>query len=128
MPRYGDMSILCMILLRLMSILIQITTTLTLPKLGGSDELSWETAKTYSNTDDKKAKLKYKKVTDYAGAVAGSYKALRNIPFNIYGPVSTYTWLGTRYQGTSGFSFNIYDDGSIDRDGTYYAFGLRAAQ
>ena len=128
MPRYGDMSILCMILLRLMSILIQITTTLTLPKLGGSDELSWETAKTYSNTDDKKAKLKYKKVTDYAGAVAGSYKALRNIPFNIYGPVSTYTWLGTRYQGSSNYIYIINADGSIYNSSPILAFWLRAAK
>ena len=110
---------------------MQIDYSLSLPKLGGNDALPWNTALTYINQNtaaEIKAKLKYKKVTDYATAVSGNYKTLRNIPFNIYRYSAELTWLGTRNQGSNTHSYNIDYYGTLASEYTYDVQGLRVAK
>ena len=117
--------------LRIMAQKMQIDYSLSLPKLGGNDALPWNTALTYINQNtaaEIKAKLKYKKVTDYATAVSGNYKTLRNIPFNIYRYSAELTWLGTRNQGSNTHSYNIDYYGTLASEYTYDVQGLRVAK
>ena len=101
------------------------TNNLVLPKLSGADELSWDVAQTYSNSN-----LKYKKITDYVTAVSSNYKAIRNIQINIStnAELSKYTWLGTRDSDHSNNSFSIYPGGLVYYYNTNNAFGVRAAK
>ena len=117
--------------LRIMAQKMQIDYTLSLPKLGGNDELAWSTAKAYSGLNtaaEIKEKLKYKKVTDYATAVSGSYKTLRKITTRVYGISIQETWLGTRNQGANTHSYNIDYHGMIASEYTYSLLGLRVAK
>ena len=117
--------------LRIMAQKMQIDYTLSLPKLGGNDALPWNTALTYINQStaaEIKAKLKYKKVTDYATAVSGSYKALRKITTRVYGISIQCTWLGTRNQGANTHSYNIDYYGTLASEYTYTLQGLRVAK
>ena len=117
--------------LRIMAQKMQIDQTLSLPKLGGNDALPWNTALTYCNQNTAaviKEKLKYKKVTDYATAVSGSYKALRKITTRVYGISIQCTWLGTRNQGSNTHSYNINYYGTLASEYTYTLQGLRVAK
>ena len=117
--------------LRIMAQKMQIDYTLSLPKVGGNDALPWNTAKTYSGLNTAaviKEKLKYKKITDYARAVSGSYKALRKITTRVYGISIQETWLGTRSQGANTHGYNIDYHGMIASEYTYSLLGLRVAK
>ena len=117
--------------LRIMAQKMQIDYTLSLPKLGGNDALPWNTALTYINQStaaEIKEKLKYKKVTDYATAVSGSYKTLRKITTRVYGTSIQCTWLGTRNQGSNTHSYNIDYYGTLASEYTYSLLGLRVAK
>ena len=117
--------------LRIMAQKMQIDYTLSLPKIGGHDELAWTTAITYSGPNtaaEIKEKLKYKKVTDYARAVSGSYKELRKIKTRVYGTSIENTWLGTSNQGANTHSYNIDYYGLIASEYTYSLLGLRVAK
>ena len=117
--------------LKIMAQKMQIDYTLSLPKLGGNDALPWNTALTYINQNtaaEIKEKLKYKKVTDYARAVSGSYKTLRNIKINIYRYSVELTWLGTRHQDVNTKNYNIDYYGTLASEYTYDVQGLRVAK
>ena len=117
--------------LRIMAQKMQIDHTLSLPKLGGNDALPWNTALTYCNQNtaaEIKEKLKYKKVTDYARAVSGNYKTLRNITIHFYGNTAETTWLGTRHQDANKYSYSIDYYGTLASEYTYTVQGLRVAK
>ena len=106
-------------------------TSVSLPKLKNTttDVLALDEAKKYSESDSQKQALKYKKTTDYATAVRSNYKSLRGISINIYEgeSYSQFTWLGTRYSGSSGSSYHVSPSGALDINATSVAFGLRSA-
>ncbi len=117
--------------LRIMAQKMQIDYSLSLPKLGGNDALPWNTALTYINQStaaEIKEKLKYKKVTDYARAVSGNYKTLRNIKINIYRYSAELTWLGTRHKDVNTKNYNIDYYGTLASEYTYDVQGLRVAK
>ena len=105
--------------------------SVSLPKLKNTttDVLTWDEAKKYSESDSQKQALKYKKITDYATAVRSNYKSLRGISISIYEgeSYSQFTWLGTRYAGSSSTSYFIYPSGDLNNRLTHNAFGLRPA-
>ena len=117
--------------LRIMAQKMQIDYTLSLPKLGGNDALAWNAAKIYSTLNTAaviKEKLKYKKITDYARAVSGNYKTLRNITTRVYGNDIGTTWLGTRHQDANKYSYYIDYGGMVASEYTYSVKGLRVAK
>ena len=117
--------------LRIMAQKMQIDHTLSLPKLGGNDALPWDAAKIYSTLNTAaviKEKLKYKKVTDYARAVSGNYKALRKITTMVSGNDIGTTWLGTRHRDANKYSYYIDYGGMVASEYTYYLKGLRVAK
>ena len=117
--------------LRIMAQKMQIDYTLSLPKLGGNDALAWNAAKIYSTLNtaaEIKEKLKYKKITDYARAVSGNYKTLRNITTRVYGNDIGTTWLGTRHQDANKYSYYIDYGGMVASEYTYCVKGLRVAK
>ena len=86
------------------------------------------TANQYSNTQEKRDKLKWKKITDYTKDVHASYKTLRNINnIEIHGDeiFLQYTWLGTRSSVYTYFTSYINLYGGVDSHYTYYVFVLR---
>ena len=84
-------------------------------------------ASQYSNTQTKRNKLKWKKITDYTKDVRASYKALRNININISNDehYPQYTWLGTRYPGYTDCTHDIDLSGVVGAPNTYNVLGLR---
>ena len=85
-------------------------------------------ASQYSNTQEKRDKLKWKKITDYTKDVQSSYKALRNIKINIVENESytQYTWLRTRHsEYDSNVTYTLHPPGIVDWYYTVYSFGLR---
>ena len=86
------------------------------------------TAQSYSDTQAKRDKLKWKKITDYTKNIHTSYKALRNINnITVYEQVSypQYSWLRVRNSGSTFYVFSIDSPGTIERHWTYHTYGLR---
>ena len=107
-------------------------SSISLPwlKNKGVDIMDVGTASQYSNTQDKRDKLKWKKITDYTKDVQASYKTLRNIKINIVENEShtQHTWLGTRHPGSeydSNVTYALQPPGGVDWYYTFYVFGLR---
>ena len=93
-----------------------------------TDIMDTGTAQSYSNTQDKIDKLKWKKITDYTKDVQSSYKTLRNInnmTINEHATDSQYTCLGTRPSGYTNFTYSIALPGVISWYFTSNIFGLR---
>ena len=92
------------------------------------DIIDTGTAQSYSNTQEKRDKLKWKKITDYTKDVQASYKTLRNInnmTINERATYSQYTWLGTRYSVYTDCTYDIDLSGVVGAPNTYNALGLR---
>ncbi len=91
------------------------------------DIMDEDTASQYSNTQAKRDKLKWKKLTDYTKDVQPSYKILRNInKTSIYEQdYSRETWLGTQQLGYSHRAAQIKMSGEIYNHPTNIIFGLR---
>lgn len=86
------------------------------------------TAQSYSNTQDKKDKLKWKKITDYSKDVHTSYKSLRNINVTIYDDeyYSRLLWLGTQAMVYTDYAYHIIITGEVRFHGRVCdPFGLR---
>ncbi len=92
-----------------------------------TDIMDEGTAKAYSNTQSKRDKLKWKKITDYTKDVHASYKTLRNINLNnaIETDYLQMTWLGTRYSGNSYWAYHILPSGAIELAASHATLGLR---
>ena len=92
------------------------------------DIIDTGTAQSYSDTQEKRDKLKWKKITDYTKDVHANYKTLRNInnmTISEHATYPQYTWFGTRYSGYTNDTYNIYPSGVVDCLSTYNVFGLR---
>ena len=105
-------------------------SSISLPWLNNktTDIMDAGTAQSYSNTQEKRDKLKYKKITDYTKDVRASYKTLRNInniTVNESENFPEYTWLSTRYSGSPVYTYIIHPSGLIVWNFTFYADGLR---
>ena len=85
------------------------------------------TAQSYSNTQEKRDKLKYKKITDYTKDVHASYQSLRNInvSFDLYLSYIQMAWLGTRYSVNTYWAFHILPSGIVALASAHSALGLR---
>ena len=85
------------------------------------------TASQYSNTQDKRDKLKWKKITDYTKEVHASYKSLRNInvSFDLYSSYIQMAWLGTLYSGSTSITWHILPSGIVALASAHSALGLR---
>ena len=92
-----------------------------------TDIMDEGTANQYSNTQEKRDKLKWKKITDYTKDVQANYKTLRNININISNDehYPQYTWLGTRYSVYTDCTYDIDLSGVVGVPNTYNALGLR---
>ena len=91
------------------------------------DIIDTGTAQSYSNAQEKRDKLKYKKITDYTKDVHASYKSLRNI--NVTNDVdSSYiqmAWLGTHYSANTYWTFHILPSGIVELAFVHAVLGLR---
>ena len=106
-------------------------SSISLPwlKNKSTDIMDAGTASQYSNTDDKKTALKWKKITDYTRDVSASYKALRNIN-NISNYIEAtypeYTRLNTKYSyGETFWTICIDPYGKLVWHWTTIIMGLR---
>ena len=85
------------------------------------------TASQYNNTQEKRDKLKWKKITDYTKDVHSSYKTLRNInvSFDLYSSYIQMAWLGTLYSGSTSITWHILPSGTVALASAHSALGLR---
>ena len=104
-------------------------SSISLPwlKNKNTDIMDTGTAQSYSDTQTKMDKLKWKKITDYTKDVHASYKTLRNINVTIYDDeyYSRLLWLGTRYSGNSYWAYHILLSGAIELAASHVPLGLR---
>ena len=92
------------------------------------DIIDTGTAQSYSDTQEKRDKLKWKKITDYTKDVHASYKTLRNInnmTISEHATYPQYTWLGTHSSVYTNYTSHMNPSGVVDWYYTSSAFGLR---